>query len=207
MTDALTLLKQDHRQVEQLFERFEHLAGEGLSVGKGELVSAISRELSVHAAIEEQVFYPAVRRALPQGEEVAEHLRQEHEGVKEILAELEGMEPGSAGYDTRVGMLISDVRGHVREEEGDVFPRLAEQLEPSTLDAMGEELEKAKRTAPTQPHPRAPSEPLANVLTGPPTAALDRIRDAPRHKKVALLAVAGGVLGLIAWRTARRRSV
>jgi hemerythrin superfamily protein len=206
MADALTVLKQDHRHVQELFERFEHLANEGLDDGKKQLVEEITRELSIHAAIEEQIFYPAVQRALPAGDELADRLRHEHHGMKELLADLEKMEAVGPEFDAKVRVLISNVKDHVTEEEEQVFPQLQRRLEPGTLEEMGEALEKAKRTAPTGPHPKAPDRPPANVLAAPPTAALDRVRDASPAKRYAVLAVAAAVLGLVAWRTVRRRS-
>jgi hemerythrin superfamily protein len=206
MTDALTLLKKDHRHVEELFERFEHLAKEGLEEGKGDLVADITRQLSIHASIEEQVFYPAVRRALPDGDELAGHLRDDHQEMKEALAALETMEPSELGFDAKARVLISNVRAHVVEEEGQVFPKIEQRLSAETLEEMGGALEKAKRTAPTHPHPKAPSTPPANVIVGPPTAAIDRVRDARPVKKYAFVALAAAVIGLVAWRSLRKRS-
>jgi hemerythrin superfamily protein len=204
MTDALTLLKQDHRTVEELFDRFEHLHERRLEDGKKGLIEEITKELSIHSAIEEQVFYPAVQRALPKGDELADELRHEHQQVKELLAELEKMDPSSPQYDGRVHALIANVKHHVEEEEGEVFPKIGERLDQDTLSRLGEAMEKARKTAPTHPHPKAPSKPPANLIAGPPVAAIDRVRDAPRSRKVALLAVVAGVLGLVAWRVVRR---
>jgi hemerythrin superfamily protein len=204
MTDALTLLKEDHHEVEERFQRFEHLVDQGLSEGKEDLVGEIVRALSIHASIEERLFYPAVKSSVTDGDPLAEHLRHEHQEVKELLAELEGMDAASPQYDGKVRAVIASVRAHVREEEGDVFPKVSEALSPLTLEGMGEAMEKAKKTAPTHPHPKAPSTPPANVVAGPPTAALDRVRDAPPAKRYALLALAAAVLGLIAWRTVKR---
>lgn len=205
MADALTVLKQDHRAVEELFERFEHLARERLDEGKEQLVREMTRALSIHAAVEERVFYPAVRRALPGGDGLAERLRKEHGEVEELLAALEEMGAASPGFDAKVGALVSNVRAHVAEEEGQAFPQIEERLDQATLLRMGEELERAKRTVPTHPHPGAPDRPPANLLTGPPIAALDRVRDARPVRRYAVLAVAAAVIGLIAWRSARRR--
>ena len=111
--DAITLLKDDHRTVEGLFQRYENgLDGEE----KQQVVHEIIRELAVHAAIEEQVLYPAVRQAFPRGEDLAEEGIDEHQEVKETLAELDGMDPSDPGFDQRVLSLIRDVRHHVEEE-------------------------------------------------------------------------------------------
>jgi len=173
--DAITLLKQDHRTVEALFRRYESgLQGQE----KQDVVHEIIRELSVHAAIEEQVLYPAVRRAFPKGEDLAEEGIDEHQEVKETLSDLDGMDPSEPGFDPKVRSLIGDVRHHVEEEEGEMFPKLAQALSSDRLDEMGSAMEGAKRMAPTRPHPLAPSTPPGNIVAGPVAGVVDRARDA-----------------------------
>ena len=173
--DAITLLKQDHRTVEALFRRYES-GPQGQE--KQDVVHEIIRELSVHAAIEEQVLYPAVRRAFPKGEDLAEEGIDEHQEVKETLSDLDGMDPSEPGFDPKVRSLIGDVRHHVEEEEGEMFPKLAQALSSDRLDEMGSAMEGAKRMAPTRPHPLAPSTPPGNIVAGPVAGVVDRARDA-----------------------------
>ena len=120
--DAVTLLSEDHRTVEQLFADYER----GLQgpEAKRQVVDQIIRELSVHAAVEEAYFYPEVRKALGEGGELVDEGLHEHQEVKETLAALEDMDPADAAYDRKVASLIAGVRHHVQEEEGEMFPKL-----------------------------------------------------------------------------------
>lgn len=172
--DAVALLKQDHRTVEELFRRYESMDdGEE----RTEIVRRFTRELSVHAAIEEQVLYPEVKDVLPEGPDMAEEAIQEHQEAKEALAELDRMDPTDPGFDRKVRTLIADVRHHVEEEENEMLPQLASAVPASTLDELGEKMERAKGTAPTRPHPHAPSSPPGNLVAGTVAAVVDRVRD------------------------------
>jgi len=173
--DAAKLLEQDHREVEQLFEQFEQATGD--TETKGQVVEKIIRELSIHAAIEEEIFYPAVKEALSEGEDLVDHSLDEHQEVKELLAELDRMSPSDAGYHQKVEKVISDVREHVQEEEGEMFPKFREAISAQRLEEIGTKLEEGKSKAPTRPHPNAPSTPPANKIAGRPAAAMDRARD------------------------------
>src|SRR5919204_5509123 len=173
--DATRLLEQDHREVEELFDQFERATGD--TTRKGEVANQIVRELSIHAAIEEEVFYPAVRDAVPDGEGLVDHSLEEHQEVKELLAELEKMDPADSGFHQKMEKVISDVKEHVQEEEGEMFPKLREAISANQLLEIGEKLEKAKKGAPTRPHPLAPNEPPANKMASKPAAMIDKARD------------------------------
>ena len=173
--DATRLLEQDHREVEVLFEQFKDATGD--TQEKGRIVEQIIKELSVHAAIEEEVFYPAVKDAVPDGEGLVDHSLDEHQEVKELLAELDRMSPGDAGYHQKVEKVISDVSEHVQEEEGEMFPKFREAISASKLEEIGAKLAQAKERAPTRPHPKAPSTPPANTVAGAAAAVVDKARD------------------------------
>lgn len=172
--DAIDLIEQDHRHVDSLFERFEQTDDQDT---KRELVNQMVHELSVHAAIEEEIFYPAVREALPEGDGLVNESLHEHQEAKELLNDLDGMEPDHPTFDPTVSRLIQEVRHHVEEEETEILPALRDRLDPELLGEMGQELESAKGRAPTRPHPAAPDSPPANKLTGPAAGLVDRIRD------------------------------
>jgi hemerythrin superfamily protein len=174
--DAITLLKDDHRTVEQLFKQFEQ-AGERAHVQKRGIVDRIIEELSVHAAIEEQVFYPVARATVPDTEEMALESLEEHHVVKWLLHELVAMDPAHERFDAKVTVLIENVRHHVEEEESDFFPKVRAQLGRNELVDLGEALATAKKTAPTKPHPRMPDAGPANVVTGAITGVVDRVGD------------------------------
>jgi hemerythrin-like domain-containing protein len=174
--DAIALLKQDHREVEQLFKRFEK-AGDNAHVAKGQIVASIIEALSRHAAIEEMVFYPAVRRDVPKQDSAVLEALEEHHVVKWLLSELEALDPAAERFDAKATVLIENVRHHVKEEEGELFPKVRDRIERRRLVELGDELRAAKRRAPTHPHPRTPDEPPGNVLVGSAVAVMDKARD------------------------------
>src|SRR3954469_10702960 len=172
--DATRLLEQDHQNVEQLFVQFEQATGE--TEAKGEIVEQIIRELSIHAAIEEEVFYPAVREAV--GDEgMVDHAIDEHQEVKALLNDLDKMSPSDPGYHQKVQAVIADVREHVQEEEGEMFPKFRDAISTARLEEIGTKLEQAKAKAPTRPHPTAPNTPPGNKVAGAPAAVIDRVKD------------------------------
>src|SRR5687768_8984934 len=120
--DAITLLKDDHKAVEQLFKRFEK-AGDKAYAEKRAVVDRIIEELSKHAAVEEQLFYPVVRATVPDTEDIALESLEEHHVVKWVLSELETMDPREERFDAKVTVLIENVRHHVEEEEDEFFPK------------------------------------------------------------------------------------
>ncbi|MEY2477645.1 MAG: hypothetical protein QOG87_2960 [Actinomycetota bacterium] len=144
--DAVAILVRDHKEVDQLFEQFDRER----ETFEGGLLRRIIEALSVHAAVEEQVVYPAMRKALPDGDARVQQAIADHQKVKEALAELEKMAPLDQGVLPAVERLARDVRAHVEEEEGDLFPRLAEALDEPTLQDMGRAIEKARKGAPSQ---------------------------------------------------------
>jgi hemerythrin superfamily protein len=154
--DAIALLKADHQRVQTLFERFKK-TGDRAYKTREKVVEEIIKELSVHAVIEEQVFYPAVKERIPDlRDDVLEGI-EEHHIVKWTLSELDGMDPEDESYKAKVTVLIESVEHHVEEEEKDMFPEVRKALPKSELDDLGEVLERAKAVAPTKPHPRAPA--------------------------------------------------
>jgi len=141
------------------------------------VVDQIIHELSIHAAIEEAYFYPEVKKALGEGSELVDESLHEHQEVKETLAALEDMDPADAAYDQQVAALIADVRHHVEEEEGEMFPKLRSALSAEQLGDIGEKLADGKAKAPTHPHPAAPSSGPGAKVAGPAAGAVDRVRD------------------------------
>src|SRR6476660_9794778 len=118
--DAITMLKDDHKAVEQLFKRFER-AGDNAVAEKRRIVDSIIESLSVHAAIEEQLFYPVARATVPKTDDVVLEALEEHHIVKWVLSELERMSADDERFDAKVTVLIENVRHHVKEEETDFF--------------------------------------------------------------------------------------
>ncbi|MGA7417563.1 MAG: hemerythrin domain-containing protein [Acidimicrobiales bacterium] len=180
MADAITLLREDHRSVEKLFKSFEK-AGPNALKTKARLVESMIRELTIHASIEEQIFYPGVRQeAGDLGPEVLEAL-EEHHVVKWLLSELHGLDPSAERFNAKVAVMMENVRHHVREEEGELFPAVRKELSRQELVAMGDALAAAKKGAPTKPRPRMPDEPPMNRFADAGAGAVDRAVGAIRH--------------------------
>jgi hemerythrin superfamily protein len=174
--DAITLLKNDHHAVEQLFKRFEK-AGDRAHVEKRQIVDRIIEELSVHASIEEQLFYPVARGTVPETEDITLESLEEHHVVKWLLSELADMDPKHERFDAKVTVLIENVRHHVEEEESEFFPKIRHGLGRTALAELGEAMADAKKTAPTHPHPRADDTPPGNSVAGTIAGVIDRVGD------------------------------
>jgi hemerythrin superfamily protein len=182
--DAITLLTRDHREVEMLFKQFDKLT-ERAQKSMKKIVTKIIRELAIHSAIEEMLFYPAIRtaglKADTRAGEAASDLvlesLEEHHIVKWTLSELEKMDPEDERYCAKVEVLIESVRHHIEEEEGDLFPKARKLLGAEMLDELGKRMEKAKKLAPTRPHPRAPDEPPGNMVAGLMASMMDKGKD------------------------------
>ena len=131
---ALELLEEDHTQVEGLFEEFEQLENFG---EKQELALKICLALRVHAQIEEEIFYPAVRDAIENTDRIDEAI-VEHAAAKQLIAEIEQMDAGDKLYDAKVTVLNEQVLHHIAEEEDELFP----EVESSGLDleALGQKV-------------------------------------------------------------------
>ncbi len=173
--DAITLLKNDHKTVEKLFKTFEK-ASDRAKQTKAKTVRQIIEELSVHASIEEQVFYPAIRTDVPDTEDEVLESLEEHHIVKWVLSELEDMGPDDERFDAKVTVLIENVRHHVEEEESELFPTVRKALGRKRLGEIGDALEGAKKTAPRRPHPRASDTPPDNLVAGAVASAVDTAR-------------------------------
>jgi len=172
--DAITLLKDQHHDVEKLFKQYEE-AGERAHARKRDLVDKIIEALSKHAAIEEQLFYPVTRETVPAVEDEVLESLEEHHIVKWTLSELETLDATDERFDAKVTVLIEHVRHHVKEEETEYFPKVRDELGRNALAELGEAMEAARRTAPTHPHPRSPDTPTASAIGA--AAVVDRIGD------------------------------
>jgi hemerythrin superfamily protein len=118
-TDAVALLQRDHRTVEALFEEFEHTQGKA---DKAALAAKICLELRVHTQIEEELLYPPAHRKLEH--DLVDEAIVEHASAKELIGQIETMNPGEHLYDAKVKVLSEYVKHHVKEEETEMFPKL-----------------------------------------------------------------------------------
>jgi len=120
LPDAIALLRADHKTVSDLFEKFE---GTRSPARKKALVAQICAELTAHARIEEEIFYPAVKQALRDKELVPE-ATIEHATLKSLIAQVEGVEPDGEMFDAKVRVMSEYVKHHVKEEQNEMFPKV-----------------------------------------------------------------------------------
>jgi len=142
--DAIALLKKDHRTVEELFADYEKASGDGR---KEKLATQICLELSVHAQIEEEIFYPACEGKVD--EDLLKESYVEHDGAKVLIAEILGGEPDDEFYDSKVKVLSEEIEHHVEEEEKRMEGLFAQARKAGLdMDSLGEEMaaRKAKLT-------------------------------------------------------------
>lgn len=138
--DAIAALTADHRKVKELFKQFEKSKDrEGAQEQKADLVKQICTELTIHAEIEEEIFYPAVREEI-EDEDLMDEALVEHSSAKELIAQLEEMDPEDDLYDAKVTVLGEQIDHHVKEEEGDMFPKVKKaKVDTEALGAQMEE--------------------------------------------------------------------
>jgi len=170
--NAIAVLTQDHRDVEHLFSTFEGL-GPRAHKRREATVHKIIESLSQHAAVEETVFYPAVRAMVPGADDDILEALEEHHVVKWTLSEMSSMQSEDERFAAKVTVLIETVRHHVREEEGELFPKVRNSLSRQQLVELGVQLVAAKADAPTRPHPRSPDSPPGNLIANAVVAPLD----------------------------------
>jgi len=148
--NAIDLLINDHHAVADLFEQFEK-AGRRAFKTKLRIVEKIAEQLTVHAYIEEKIFYPEARAAVPATKDHVLESIEEHHLVVWMLAELAGIDPTDERFDAKVTVLIENVRHHVEEEEKSWFPQVRKAMKPAQLRELGQRLAAAKADAPADP--------------------------------------------------------
>jgi hemerythrin superfamily protein len=176
--DVITLIKADHETVERLFRRYKALSSRAVK-SRRKVADRVIKELSVHAAVEEDVLYPVARTTLPRGDELVMESLAEHRSLKQALATLEKCSPEGPEFDDLMAAIETEVRQHVKEEEGPggMLSQLRKHASREQLLRMAELTRQAKQAAPTHPHPNAPDTPPANVAVGAVTGVIDKARD------------------------------
>jgi len=136
--NAIALLRADHKKVSELFEQYEKARS---AEKKTTIVARICTELGVHAQIEEEIFYPAVKQALKDKELVPEAL-VEHGSLKSLIAQVEGVEPDGEMFDAKIKVMSEFVKHHVKEEQEEMFPKA--QKTALDMDELGLQLAQRK---------------------------------------------------------------
>lgn len=172
-SDAIALLEDDHRTVEQLFKEFESAKEKGDNAARKRIVASICRELEIHTTIEEEIFYPAFRAAAKSDEDRdrVDEAEVEHMGAKELVAQLKNASPASSHYDAKVQVLSEQITHHVKEEESELFPD-ARSL-GLDMDALG-----ARLLARKQQLKAGVAKPVTHGLARPITARARKPRPA-----------------------------
>jgi hemerythrin superfamily protein len=132
------LLRSDHAEVSALFEKYKKGKSRLDANRKKALSEEICQALTVHAQIEEEIFYPACREQVKEAEDLLAEAKVEHESLKDLISKIEAEEPGSEEYDAQVTVLGEYVKHHVKEEQNELFPKVRK----SDLDlkSLGEQL-------------------------------------------------------------------
>ena len=136
-TDAIAMLKADHAKVKKLFKEFERLHDEESDEEAEEVAQQICNELTIHATIEEEIFYPAVRDAIDDGD-LLDEAEVEHASAKDLIAQIESMDVSDDKYAAKVIVLGEYIDHHVKEEQDEMFPKAMK----AKLDmaALGEQM-------------------------------------------------------------------
>jgi hemerythrin superfamily protein len=138
LMDAIALLKDDHRKVKKIFSDLNKEKGDRRS-----LFRELDNELTVHAEIEEKVFYPAAKNAEPTRDLVLESI-EEHKQIKMVLGDLEKADMRTDEWAADLQVLQEDVEHHIGEEEDDLFPKVKKLLSTSELEELGARMERMK---------------------------------------------------------------
>jgi hemerythrin superfamily protein len=149
-TDAIVLLKNDHKDIRKLFRDFQQ-AGDQAFVEKGKLVKRMIELLTVHTYIENEVMYPRVRELLPELEDDVLESYEEHHVADVLVVELSAMKPQDERFTAKTTVLIENVDHHIDEEEKDWFPKVREGLGRKVLQDLGADMLAAKKKAPKKP--------------------------------------------------------
>ncbi len=149
-TDAIVMLKDDHKEILRTFRDFEE-AGEEAHKTKGRLVEKMIELLTVHTYIENEVMYPRVRELVPELEDDVLESYEEHHVADVLVVELSAMQPSDERFTAKTTVLIENVRHHIEEEEDEWFPKVREALGRKVLQELGADMAEARKKAPTKP--------------------------------------------------------
>ncbi|WP_433634659.1 hemerythrin domain-containing protein [Nocardia sp. CA-120079] len=154
-SDAIVLLREDHKEIRKLFREFEK-AGDRAHATKGRLVDKIIEALTVHTYLENECMYPTVRKLVPDLEDDILESYEEHHVADVLVMELAMMKPEDERFTAKATVLIESVDHHIDEEEGTWFPKVREQLGRKQLQEIGAQMIELRKKA-----PRSPAQPSA----------------------------------------------
>jgi hemerythrin superfamily protein len=173
--DMVSVLVRDHEEIKEYFRKIES-AGDAKT--RRDTADALTAEVARHSVAEEMYVYPAAREALPDGDKLVDEEIEEHSEAEKLLKRWEGMDGDDPEFMSVFQEIKKGLLHHIdEEEEPKLFPAMQRHLTTDQLDDLGDKITKAKKLAPTRPHPSAPDEPPMNKVLGVPTGIIDRVRD------------------------------
>jgi hemerythrin superfamily protein len=172
--DVVDILTADHQDMVALIGQI-YSAPDGNQ--RRDLADTLIAEVMRHAVAEEMYVYPAMEDHVPNGKEEVEHDKKEHDEIVKLMKQLEKAEPSDQAFMDLLGELEGQLTHHAGDEESDQFPKLRQHIPREKLVDMGEKVEKAKKLAPTRPHPSAPHSELFHKTVGPGVGMVDRLLD------------------------------
>jgi hemerythrin superfamily protein len=172
--DVVDILTADHREMVELIGEIKQSTS---ASQRRDLADTVIAEVMRHAVAEEMFVYPAIKESVPNGAEKVEHDNEEHQEIVELMKQIENLDPSEPAFMTRVQELEAQLRHHVRDEESEQFPELRAHISSDKLVTMGEQVQNAKKLAPTRPHPSAPHSELFHKTIGAGVGMIDRLRD------------------------------
>ncbi|UKA67147.1 hemerythrin domain-containing protein [Arthrobacter sp. FW306-05-C] len=172
--DVVDILTSDHQDMIALIGQIKGAPGES---ERRDLADTLIAEVMRHAVAEEMYVYPAVEDHVPDGKGEVEHDKKEHAEIVKLMKRLEKEEPSGQSFMELVNELEAQLGHHANDEETEQFPKLRQHIPREKLIEIGEKVEKAKKLAPTRPHPSAPHSELFHKTVGPGVGMVDRILD------------------------------
>jgi hypothetical protein len=184
MPDVFTVLRADHDEVKAMLARLADgpRAADGASAEqlaqRRQLVEEVIIEEARHEAAEQQHFWPAVQALGVDGARIAEQALEQEADAEKVLSQLSGLGPGDDEFEPLLARFIRDARSHITFEEAHAWPLLSIEITQARAEELGEAIIRAKKMAPTRPHPSIPPQDPAQKAASPVAAVADKVRDA-----------------------------
>lgn len=172
--DVVDILTEDHKE---FLGTIEQIMISGLPEQRRDLTDILIAEIMRHAVAEEMYVYPAIKKHVPGGEEAVQDDKEEHEEIVRLMKSLEDVEASAVRFTDLLTELRSLLQHHALDEETEQFPQLRAHIPAQELMDLAGKVEKAKKLAPTRPHPSAPHSEAFHKLVGPGVGFVDRLRD------------------------------
>ena len=173
-TDVVDELTTDHREATALLDQ---LLTAGSPETRRDMADTVITELVRHSVAEEMYVYPSMREHLPDGDLAVALDIEEHKELERTMKELEGCDADDPRFIQLVSELREKLHHHATDEENEQFPQLRARLPQHELLKMREQVETAKKIAPTRPHPNAPNSELFHKMVGPGVGLMERVRN------------------------------